>query len=131
MTTHSENEMHELRREIEKVSENVDRVSDSVDRSLSVMTENVNKLVGSVSELTTTYAVNEEVKRQQEKINSELKDEIKVNKDTLNGVVISRAYEEQSRNFILKNWPWLLVSLTVLTSGIGVLSTFAMKAIAG
>ncbi|QZI87841.1 hypothetical protein SIPHO054v2_p0042 [Vibrio phage 103E44.1] len=84
--------------------------------------ETTNAIASNVTKLTEFMIRNEESKSRQNEINHDLvrenesrKSEIKDLNKAVNEINLSRAKEEQSRNFIMKYWPWLLVAVVLGT----------------
>ncbi|CAM0104791.1 hypothetical protein VPH159E362A_0047 [Vibrio phage 159E36-2a] len=92
--------------------------------------ETTNAIASNVSKLTEFMIRNEEAKSRQNEINQYLtrenedrKNENKALNDAVSEIKISRAKEEQSRDFIMKYWPWLFVAVVL---GIGFV-TFLLR----
>lgn len=78
--------------------------------------ETTNAIALNVSKLTEFMIRNEEAKSRQNEINHDLTTRVKANEDDIRDIVLSRAKEEQSRNFVMKYWPWLLVAVVLGTA---------------
>lgn len=108
-------QMHEI-----KVK--VDRLEEVVEDSLSAQKETNERL----GELVTLIKVKEEREKRQEEINGETNTKLSKMDERLSKIEIGRAEEKQSRAFLMKWWPFLLLvaaagsaAVTAFFSGIG------------
>lgn len=90
------------------------------------LTRSVNKLAESMSTMATSVAITEEQKKHQDRINNELQSDVSELKSDLTALKLERAEEKQSRTFLMKYWPWMMVFVVIITgiitavaSGIG------------
>lgn len=99
-------------------------------KAIESNSETTNAIASNVSKLTEFMIRNEEAKSRQNEINRDLihenesrKSEIKDLNKAVSEINLSRAKEEQSRDFIMKYWPWLFVAVVL---GIGFV-TFLLR----
>ena len=87
----------------------MDEFKTEMRRDFTELTANMKELTQAVSKMTTTLAVSEEQKKHQERINENVKFEISSLKKDVTTIKLERASEKQSREFLMKYWPWLLI----------------------
>lgn len=75
--------------------------------------ENVSVLAEAVTKFVTASAVNTEKEKQQQKFNSDILERQNKTDEKVDQLIIDRAQEKQSREFLYKYWPWLSLFATL------------------
>ncbi len=90
------------------------------------MTNSINKLAEVMQTVVTQGAVNQEKEKHQQAFNDTTSDRLTDLERLVKEIQIERAQEKPSRDFLMKYWPWLLISMIVIggivsavASGIG------------
>lgn len=120
MSDHQELEMQEIKNK-------VNRLEEVVEDSLSVQKETSQQL----GELVTQLKIKDERESRQEEKNSEFAKDIASLKLDVGKIHLERAEEKQSRVFLMKYWPWLLVGSVAMTGIISALTSGAGKNLIG
>ena len=98
---------------------------------LKTLTSNVGELTKAIGDMATVMAVSEEQKKQQDQINRRLSDGLDTVRRDMEVIKLERAEEKQSRVFLMKWWPFLLIFATVGSAAVTAFFSGIGKNIAG
>lgn len=98
-----------------------DKEMDDFNKRLCLMTEGINGLTESIRIMVTENAVNANRREAQNSLNESIIERLTLTERNHTDLLIQRAKEEQSRNFIYRYWPVLFVIILASSAGISAL----------
>ena len=114
----------EVRSEIREMSKSIRTFSEENARSSARTSECISELTGVVKALAESDIRRQEREDRQQETNSRIIDDVKVLKEFREDIIVSRAKESPARDWLSKNYPWLVVIAALATAYI---SKFPIK----
>ncbi len=99
----------------------MDDFKEEIRKDLGLMTEGINGLTESIRIMVTENAVNANRRETQNSLNESIIERLTLTERNHTDLLIQRAKEEQSRNFIYRYWPVLFVIILASSGGISAL----------
>jgi hypothetical protein len=105
----------------------IENMSDAELRAeIKHLVKSTDKIASNMATLTEFMIRSEENRTRQNEINQHVQMTLDTHSEEIQTIKLERAREEQSRNFIMKYWPWLLVVAVVVVGAVSYLPKLAM-----